>query len=83
MPHAATSSDLTAEPPSALRQALAPRMVRRSLIVAAVVGTVLNAINQGDAIVYGGPVDLLKVCLTFCVPFCVSTYGAWSAFRSR
>lgn len=77
------SHDLSAERTSALRQALAPRMVRRSLIVAAVVGAVLNAINQGDAIVQGGPVDLLKVCLTFCVPFCVSTYGAWSAFRSR
>ena len=51
---------------------------RRSAIVAAVVGTVLNLINQGDAILAGGSVSWLKVALTYAVPYCVSTYGAVS-----
>ena len=51
---------------------------RRSAIVAAVVGTVLNLINQGDAIFTGGGVNWLKVVLTYAVPYCVSTYGAVS-----
>jgi len=52
---------------------------KRSLIVAAIVGSVLNLINQGDVLVNGGAVDILKICLTFCVPYCVATYGAVSA----
>jgi hypothetical protein len=51
---------------------------RRSLIVAAVVGTILNLINQGDALVKGLPLDGVKLALTYLVPYCVSTYGAVS-----
>ena len=51
---------------------------RRSLAAAAVVGTVLNLINQGDALLSGGPIDWTKLALTYCVPYCVSTYGAVS-----
>ena len=51
---------------------------RRSAIVAAIVGTVLNLINQGDAIFTGGRINWLKVALTYVVPYCVSTYGAVS-----
>ena len=68
--------------PSPLGRALSWPYARRSLIVAAVVGTLLNAINQGDAFVSGGKVSWLKVALTYCVPFLVATYGAWSALRS-
>lgn len=64
---------------SALRAALAPPVARRSLMVAVVVGTVLNAINQGDVIAAGGTPDWLKIALTYCVPFCVATYGAYCA----
>jgi len=42
------------------------------------VGTVLNLINQGDAIFTGGRINWLKVALTYVVPYCVSTYGAVS-----
>lgn len=49
---------------------------RRSLYVALVVGTVLNLINQGDTLVASGAVDWIKLCLTYCVPYLVSTYGA-------
>jgi hypothetical protein len=50
----------------------------RSLVVAAVIGTVLNLINQGDALLEGTSVSWLKVALTYVVPYCVSTYGAVS-----
>ena len=66
----------------ALRAILRPPIVTRSLIVALVVGAVLNLINQGDAIVSGAPVQLGKLMLTFTVPFMVSSYGSWSALRS-
>jgi hypothetical protein len=46
--------------------------------LALVVGTILNLINQGDALLAGGPVDLAKLLLNYVVPYCVSTYGAVS-----
>lgn len=51
---------------------------RRSLYVALVVGTVLNLINQGDALLAMDHVNWLKVVLTYCVPYAVCTYGAVS-----
>jgi hypothetical protein len=51
---------------------------RRSLIVALVVGTVLNLINQGDVLVGEGDVNIAKLILTYIVPYCVATYGAVS-----
>src|SRR5262249_7143132 len=55
---------------------------KRSLGVAILVGTVLNLINQGDALLRDGHVDLLKAALTYAVPYCVATYGAVS-YRLR
>jgi len=60
--------------------AVAPGVPRRSLAAAIVVGTVLNLINQGDALFAGGSLDWLKLVLTYIVPYCVATYGA-VAFR--
>jgi hypothetical protein len=51
---------------------------RRSFIVALVVGTILNLINQGDALFGGGRLNITKIILTFAVPYCVATYGAVS-----
>ena len=51
---------------------------RRSFIVALVVGTILNLINQGDALFGMAPINLTKILLTFIVPYCVATYGAVS-----
>lgn len=73
---------MTPPAPTPLARALSWPYARRSLIVALVVGTLLNAINQGDVFVNGGLVNWFKVCLTYCVPFLVATYGAWSALRS-
>jgi hypothetical protein len=44
-----------------------------------VVGTILNLINQGDALIGHLPVSWAKVALTYLVPFVVSTHGAVSA----
>lgn len=58
--------------------ALSGGVPRRSLYVAIVVGTILNLINQGDALVNAKPLDWLKIILTYAVPYCVCTYGAVS-----
>ena len=51
---------------------------QRSFWVALVVGTILNLINQGDALVSGRPLDVVKLVLTYIVPYFVATYGAVS-----
>jgi hypothetical protein len=53
-------------------------MLRRSLLTAAVVGTLIAAINQGNVILGGDfPAELYwKLPLTYCVPFFVATWGA-------
>ena len=63
---------------AAWRCAISEGVPRRSLVVALVVGSVLNLINQGDALFAGDGVDWAKLLLTFAVPYCVSTYGAVS-----
>jgi hypothetical protein len=70
------------ERPTIISIATRPQVVRSSLVVAAVVGTILNLINQGDAAVDGHPLVLWKVMLTYCVPYFVSTYGAVMALRN-
>ncbi|GAW34179.1 hypothetical protein RA2_01224 [Roseovarius sp. A-2] len=53
----------------------------RSAKVAVVVGTILNMINQADAVFGSGESDLVKAGLTYCVPFFVAMYGALAARR--
>jgi hypothetical protein len=60
------------------RYAVSDGVPRRSLIVALIVGTILNLINQGDALVAGAALNSTKLLLTYLVPYCVSTYGAVS-----
>ena len=55
----------------------------RSLKVALIVGTALNLINQGDALMNGEPVNVFKCLLTYAVPYCVATYGAVAALLAR
>lgn len=53
-------------------------VLHRSAWVALVVGTILNLINQGDALLAGRRLDFVKLALTYVVPYLVSTYGAVS-----
>jgi hypothetical protein len=62
----------------AYHYALSDGVPRRSFFAALVVGTVLNLINQGDALFGEMPVNWFKIILTYCVPYAVSTYGAVS-----
>ena len=52
---------------------------QRAMLVALVVGTVLNLINQGDAVFARHPLNWGKALLTYAVPICVSIHGALSA----
>ncbi|OGD18044.1 MAG: hypothetical protein A2W03_07150 [Candidatus Aminicenantes bacterium RBG_16_63_16] len=50
-----------------------------SIKIALVVGTILALINYGDRIFLSKDMrvlDWLKLALTYCIPFCVATYGA-------
>jgi hypothetical protein len=51
----------------------------RSLRVALVLGTLLNLINQGDALLGGGSANWLKIALTYLVPYAVCTHDAVSS----
>ena len=59
-------------------------LLRRSIMASLVVGTILIAINQGTVLFAGSWDNALywKIPLTFCVPFCVATYGAMVNSRS-
>lgn len=50
-------------------------VMKRALIVAIVVGTLLNAINQGNNFI-NDSIVWWKVVLTYIVPYCVSTYSS-------
>ena len=67
----------------ALRQTCSWAVASRSVVIAIVVGTVLNAINQGPELMAGKSVNAPKLLLTYAVPFFVASFGAWSAFRQQ
>jgi len=50
----------------------------RAAKLAAVVGTLLVLINQWEAVTGTGSMNWLKVALTYCVPYLVSTYTSVS-----
>ncbi len=68
---------------SAIQRSFSGSVLKRSLGVSAVVGTALTAINHGDAILAGETPDLVKVALTYLVPFVVASYGAYAAFAAN
>jgi len=54
-----------------------PGVVKRAIIVALIVGTLLNLINQGNHF-FTGTVVWWKLILTYLVPYCVSSYSSAS-----
>jgi len=62
--------------------AMRPQILKRSFIVALIVGTLLNLINQGDVLSGNAAFNLFKCLLTYTVPFCVATYGSVSALMA-
>ena len=66
----------------ALRRTFTGASLKRSLVVAVVIGTALNAINQGTELIASERLVLWKLVLTYFVPFAVASYGSFAAFRS-
>jgi Mg/Co/Ni transporter MgtE len=62
-----------------------PRVRDRAVRVALVVGTILFLINQLDVVLSGNLTLLvvMKIALTFLVPYSVSTYSALEVNRRR
>ena len=58
-------------------------MLRRSITVALVVGTILVLLNHGDTVLAGNWNSALywKIPVTYCVPFCVASFGALTNSR--
>lgn len=55
----------------------------KALATALVVGSILTAINHGDAIIVGDWPPLVKVVLTYMTPYCVTTWGAITGKRAQ
>ena len=61
-----------------------PEILRFALKVSAVVGLILNLINQGQRVFDGGEFSLLHGLLNFAVPFFVSAFsGGRNELRLR
>jgi len=56
---------------------------KKAIYTALVIGTLLTAINHGDVITSGPPPAIWKVVLTYCVPYCVTTWGAITGKRAQ
>ena len=68
-----------------LRIAMRRDVVARSFKVGLIVGTILAAINQGDAILTGhfAAAAAWQIPLTYFVPYCVSTYACVEAILGQ
>lgn len=56
-------------------------LIKRAIVIALAVGTLLNIINQYDAIIGSIGINWLKAGLTYVVPFCVSLLSSWLTRR--
>lgn len=60
-----------------------PDVQRRALVIAAIVGTILNCINQVPDMMQGASLQWIQAGLTYCVPYCVSLYSSIAALRRQ
>jgi len=56
---------------------------RKAFLTACIVGTILTIINHLDTIMLGDMPPLIKIVLTYCVPYCVTTWGSVLGKKSR
>lgn len=66
---------------SVLETWFSPHVRRRCGLVALIVGSILNLINQGDVLLKMGSPNWFKLVLTYLVPYFVCAFGAISAVR--
>ena len=73
------------ESPGFWSLAISSAVVRTALPIALIVGTILGLINYGDKILIGdiSTRDMIKISVTYLVPYSVSTYSSVKALRSR
>lgn len=57
--------------------------IKRAVVIALIVGTLLNLINQSEALLGNQPLKWLQAILTYSVPFMVSLFSSWLAMSSR
>ncbi len=64
---------------SAIGYVLGPRVFKRNLVIALIVGSLLTVANHFDVILRGSiPASLMvKICLNFAIPFVVSSVSAY------
>lgn len=58
--------------------AINAQTAKNALKLALVVGSILSLINQTNAILGPEKINWIKLCLTYCVPYLVSTYTSIS-----
>ena len=78
-----SSTEGTASLPSLSQMILGDGTPKKAIITALFVGTLLTAINHGDVILSGLVPSAWKVVLTYCVPYCVTTWGAITGKRAQ
>ena len=57
-------------------------IVKKSLFIALIVGTMLTLVNQWAAVVGDARLDVIALVITYVVPFCVSTVSAMTSIKS-
>ncbi len=70
-------------PPSLTQMIFGDGTPKKAIVTALVIGTLLTAINHGDVLLSGLVPAPWKVILTYCVPFCVTTWGAITGKRAQ
>lgn len=70
-------------PPSPSQLIFGDGTPKKAFLTALTVGTILTVINHGDTILSGQIPPGWKVVLTYCVPYCVTTWGAVTGKRAQ
>ncbi|MDP1531271.1 MAG: nitrate/nitrite transporter NrtS [Rhodoferax sp.] len=52
------------------------KIVKNSLRIALMVGSILNLVNQGSAILAGSGISWIHMALNYVVPYCVASFSA-------
>ena len=63
-------------PPPILQMIFGDGTPKKAILTALVVGSILISINHGDIILDRSMPASWKIILTYCVPYCVTTWGA-------
>ena len=69
--------------PSLARLLFGDGTPKKAVLTALIVGTVLIVINHGDVLSRGDLPPIWKILLTYFVPYCVTTWGAFSGKKAQ